>query len=135
MADGSHVPYEVDRLEIAARLRALLAPALASNRLRSIAARLQVSPQALRASIDHGDPHPSSAVVLAVVQLYGVDPTWLVTGEYNSATHREALEDPASVVRLLARTALRDDLCDQSTLIDFGLPNRSRIDDRGDRGD
>ena len=131
MANGSHGFYEVDRREIAARLRALLARALASDRLRTIAAQLRVSPGALRASIDDSDPHPSSGVVLAVVQHYGVDPTWLVTGEYSTASHREALEDPASVARLLARTPLRDSLFDHSTLIDFGVRDSSQIDNRG----
>lgn len=135
MANGSDVPYDIDRRDIASRLRALLAPAIASDGLRTIAARLRVSPRALRASIEGDDPHPSSAVVLAVVLHHGVDPTWLLTGEYNGATHREALEDPASVARLLARTSLRDSLSDQSSLTGFANPDSSRIDDRGGRGD
>lgn len=85
---------------------------MAKARLRTIAARLSVTPRSLRESIDRDDPHPSSGVVLAMVQYYGVDPMWLLTGNYDSATHRQALEEPASVARLLARTTLRLDLRD-----------------------
>ena len=113
VGSNAELPYDVDRHELAARLRALLQPALQATRLRALAARLNVKPRSLRDSIDCDDPHPSSAVVLAVVQHYGVDPTWLLTGEYDMATHRQALEDPASVVRLLARSALRFDVLDR----------------------
>lgn len=117
--DSADLPYAVDRRELAARLRALLQPTLSSMRLRTVAARLNVTARSLRDSIDGDDPHPSSAVVLAIVQHYGVDPTWLLTGEYDSATHRQALEDPASVVRLLARTTLRLDPLDRFVSTDL----------------
>lgn len=113
MVDLSGQFHQVDRHEIAARLRAVLTPALSASRLRTVAGRLKVTVAALRASIGQTDPQPSAAVVLAVVRQYGVDPTWILTGEYNSATHREALENPESVVRLLARTPLRNDLLDR----------------------
>jgi hypothetical protein len=32
-------------------------------------------------------------VLTAVVRVYGVDPSWLIHGEYSSATHYAALED------------------------------------------
>lgn len=120
VGDAARVPFEIDFRELAARLRALLQPALGSTSVRATAGRLHVSPRALRASIERGSPRPSSAVVLAVVQHYGVDPTWLLTGEYSSSTHRESLEDPTSVVRLLARTALRNDLLDRRGLLSRG---------------
>jgi hypothetical protein len=110
------LPYEVDRRELAARLDALLAPAFRASRMRTIATRLGVSAKALRASMDVDDPRPTAAVVIAVVRHYGVDPMWLLSGEYNGRTHREALEDPDSVMRLVARTTLRDDRSGPSAL-------------------
>lgn len=43
-------------------------------------------------SIDELGPVPALAVITAIVREYGVDPTWLVTGEYDAQTHRMALE-------------------------------------------
>jgi lambda repressor-like predicted transcriptional regulator len=114
VANFPDFPSPINRHDVAARLRALLDPALRKSRLRTVAVQLGVSPHALRSSIDASGPHPSADVILAVVQQYGVDPTWILTGEYNSATHREALEDPASAIRLLARSAIRTDRIDRS---------------------
>lgn len=103
MAD---LPYLVDRLQIAERLRGLLAPVIRRSRIRAVADELHVKARMLRESIDEIAPNPSVDVLFAVVRYYGVDPTWLLTGEYDSGTHREALEHPASAARLLARTSL-----------------------------
>jgi transcriptional regulator with XRE-family HTH domain len=56
-----------------------------------VAARLGVDEVSLRMSIDPMAPYPTLDVLIAVATAYGVDPTWLITGEYNAATHR-ALE-------------------------------------------
>jgi hypothetical protein len=135
VVDLSGELHQVDRYEVAARLRALLTPALSSTRLRTVAARLDVTASVLRASIDESEPHPSAAVVLAVVRQYGVDPTWILTGEYNAVTHREALEHPASVERLLARTALRNDLLDRPPPRRLASDNSVRRDTHAERAD
>ena len=95
---------------IAARLRRLFAghdggdPGLT-------AARLGVDEVALRTSVDELAPHPTIEVLIAVVRHYGVDPQWLVTGEYSAAVHHRALgaDGPPSdheISRLIANSML-----------------------------
>jgi hypothetical protein len=41
-------------------------------------------------------------VLAAVVRVYGLDPSWLLTGQYDRATHRIALQqDAAGIERVL----------------------------------
>ena len=47
-------------------------------------------------SIDPDSPHPTVEVLAAVIGEYGVDPTWLLTGVYDSRTHRDAIENSDS---------------------------------------
>jgi hypothetical protein len=101
------VPNEPDPHHVAARLRALLEPALHSSGLTAVAARLGVSSKLLRLSIGFRDPQLSAVIVAAVARQYGLDPTWLVTGEYDAATHREALEHPTRIDHLLAQAGFR----------------------------
>lgn len=54
--------------------------------------RLGVSADALRLSTDVDDPHPAIEVLDALVREEGVDPTWLLTGDYDFAAHQRALE-------------------------------------------
>lgn len=82
--------------EIAARLRALFAKPDDQD-WEVVAKRLGVSEVALRMSIDPLEPHPTVAIVAAAVAHYGVDPTWLLTGEYDPDTHRRALDDGADI--------------------------------------
>ncbi|HET7373916.1 MAG TPA: hypothetical protein VFJ20_11040 [Gemmatimonadaceae bacterium] len=118
MAD---LPYLVDRTQIAERLRALLTPVIRRSRIRAVADELHVKARTLRESIDEIAPNPSVDVLFAVVRFYGVDPTWLLTGEYDSSSHREALEHPASAARLLARTSLPRDRSTRPVLDDLLL--------------
>lgn len=78
------------RAEIAARIRGLIGGRDAS--IGAAALRLRVDETALRMSLDEISPYPTIDVVAAVVRDYGVDPTWLLTGMYNRATHRTSLE-------------------------------------------
>jgi hypothetical protein len=80
---------------IAARLRRLIGGE--RSRLNSLARELGVSEPALLMSIDEVAPQPSLEVIVAVVRRYGVDPTWLMTGEYNAARHRDAIGDEEAV--------------------------------------
>lgn len=59
-----------------------------------MASRLRVDEVSLRMSIDSLSPYPTLDVLSAVVTAYGVDPTWLITGEYNPSTHRAAEAQP-----------------------------------------
>ena len=47
---------------------------------------------ALRTAIDELVPNAGKDVLEAMVREYGIDPTWLLTGEYSAATHRRAVE-------------------------------------------
>jgi hypothetical protein len=62
--------------------------------LGAVAHRLGVDEVSLRMSIDLLAPYPTLDVLSAVVKTYGVDPTWLVTGEYNPNTHRASETEP-----------------------------------------
>lgn len=75
-----------------------------------IAFRLRVDMTSLHMSTDEDAPYPTIDVLAAVIREYGVDPGWLLTGYYDSATHRTALststdEMPAIVSTLLGRMA------------------------------
>ena len=56
------------------------------------ASRLGVEELSLRLSIDELSPHPTMEVIVAIVREYGIDPGWLLTGEYHSSSHRAAME-------------------------------------------
>jgi len=89
---------QLDSRAIAARLRSVL-PSLRRGKFAACAARLGVSEVALRMSIDYDEPHPTLEVVAAVVQQYGVDPCWLMSGEYDPAAHRAAIADDSDVTK------------------------------------
>ena len=94
-----------DRAAIADRIRGLIGgqhggdPAI-------VARELHVDEIGLRMSIDELAPNPTIDVVAAVVIAYGVDPSWLLTGEYDPATHRGILEEQESAERAVARLML-----------------------------
>lgn len=84
--------FTVDRLRIAVRVRSLLYAMIRRSGLGAVAEYLEVSLDSLQSSIDLNAPHPSVDVLLAVIRRLDVDPTWLLTGEYDVATHCETLE-------------------------------------------
>jgi len=90
----------MDRIGIAARLRGLIGGQEHGD-LGATATRLGVDEVSLRMSIDPLAPYPTLDVLAAVVSSYGVDPTWLVTGEYNPATHRMAESEPSRAMENL----------------------------------
>lgn len=83
---------EFDRAAIAARLRGLIA-GQDDGDLGKTAARLAVEEVSLRISVDELSPHPTVEVLAAVIREYGVDPGWLLTGDYATSTHRAAIEN------------------------------------------
>jgi hypothetical protein len=91
----------VDRAGIAARLRGLLG-GLETVDWGDVADRLGVEELSLRMSIDELSPHPTVEVLAAVIRVYGIDPSWLLTGKYDARTHRSVIEgdlDPSVSVR------------------------------------
>jgi hypothetical protein len=93
----------IDRSAIAARIRHLLG---AENPIDidALADRLRVGAFALRRSLDEMAPDPTLDVLASIVQEFGVDPSWLVHGEYNSATHHAVLDDNYNVRPVLRHT-------------------------------
>jgi hypothetical protein len=81
----------VDQIGIASRIRGLLGAAGTSDYAFS-ARRLGVTEIALRMSADELDPHPTFEVIVAVIREYGVDPAWLVSGQYDPNVHRTTLD-------------------------------------------
>lgn len=86
-----------NRREVAARLRALLAGQDGQD-LAAAARRLGVEEVSLRMSIDEEAPYPTLDVLVAFVATYGVDPKWLLSGQYDAATHRRVLDADARIV-------------------------------------
>jgi hypothetical protein len=78
---------------IAERLRAVIARP--GHQLDEIASILRVSREALQHLLNDGERPIDTGilidVVAALVREFAVDPQWLLTGQYDSATHRQAL--------------------------------------------
>jgi hypothetical protein len=73
-----------------------------------IARRLRVDELELRMTIDSDSPRPTMDVLLAVIREYAVDPTWLLTGDYDSATHRRMIDsDRAGLIDIVKDVARR----------------------------
>jgi hypothetical protein len=82
----------VDRHQVAARLRELVG-GLDAERVAKSAERLRIDEFTLRRSIDVKSPHPTLEVMVAAVREFGVDPNWLLTGDYSPTSHRRAMEE------------------------------------------
>jgi len=78
----------MDRHGIASRIRELIGDK--DTDLAGTAVRLGVAELSLRVSIDDLSPHPTTEVLVAIVRVFGVDPNWLIYGEYSPASHIEA---------------------------------------------
>ena len=67
---------------------------------------LGIDERHLRAAINNESRLSTLKVVGAVVRVYGLDPTWILTGNYDPATHHMALQgDSAAIDELLSRLA------------------------------
>jgi hypothetical protein len=91
-----------DRIAIAARIRGLISGQDGGD-VTACAQRLHVDEVGLRMSMDDLAPNPTIDVIAALVIAYGVDPSWLLTGDYDSATHRAILEEQEPVEQAIAR--------------------------------
>jgi len=104
-----------DRIAIAARIRGLIAGQDGGDPAEC-ARRIHVDEIGLRMSIDELAPNPTVNVIIAIIVSYGVDPTWLLTGNYDAATHRAVLEDMEPVERAVSRLMIPKIEKDGSTL-------------------
>jgi hypothetical protein len=91
-----------DRIAIAQRIRGLIAGQDGGDPAEC-ARRINADEIGLRMSIDELAPNPTIDVIVAIVLAYGVDPSWLLTGEYDTATHRSILEGEEPVERAVSR--------------------------------
>ena len=81
----------VTAAQLAERVRGLLGSTDATS-LRAAATRLGVHEDALGEIVRDETRQPSPQVLAAIVEALGVDATWLLTGEYDPATHRAVEE-------------------------------------------
>jgi len=97
------VLYLRDRAGFSARLKQIFESHQLS--VESMAEWLCLDVQAIEAAME-GDP--TLPVIVAVVREFAVDPTWLITGDYNASTLRSAIDDPVRAVsEVLRRTEPR----------------------------
>jgi transcriptional regulator with XRE-family HTH domain len=90
----AEVPEAINLGKVAARVRALVKFDEGGD-LSPLARRLGVNEATLRNTLASDRPRLDARTLAAVVQEFGIDPTWLLTGEYNIATHHMALDDDA----------------------------------------
>lgn len=95
---------ESTRRDIAMRLRGLIGGQTAD--LSECARLLGVDEVSLRISTDNVSPYPTLDVLSAAVAHYGIDPTYLLTGQYDSTSHRRVLDDPGVADEVLRKLTL-----------------------------
>jgi hypothetical protein len=103
----AEIPERIDPGEVAARVRALVQYDEGGG-LGPLARRLGVNEAALRDTLATDDPRLDVRTLAAVIHEFGIDPSWLLTGEYNTATHHLALDDDqqssiSAVLKLLTQ--------------------------------
>jgi hypothetical protein len=95
------------RAKIAERLRGLIA-GQDSGDLAVTARRLGVDEVSLRISIDELSPYPTVDVIAAIVNHYGVDPGYLISGRYDGRLHQKVLDEPAAAKEAVRKLAEDD---------------------------
>jgi hypothetical protein len=90
----------VDWTGIAGRINGLISMSDRAQ-IESAAARLGVDQQTLRLAVHDKSPTATLRVINALIRVYGLDPTWVMTGQYDAATHRAAMEGDAKKVEQL----------------------------------
>lgn len=81
--------YLTDRAGVGSRIEEILVnQGLSAD---DAAARLRTDQDSICAAVRGA---PTLSLLIAIVRGFGVDPTWLLTGEYNQHSHRASLEDP-----------------------------------------
>jgi len=91
----------IDKRAVAERIRGLLVGGQPA--IRDWTQRLGVSPLALQMSVDEEDPFPTFDVLSALVREQGVDPVWLLTGQYDTGPGQEPVSRPEETHRLITR--------------------------------
>ena len=92
---------------VAERISALVTASGQEN-VAGSALRLGVTEPQLREAMSGRSRFGSLKVVTAVIREFGLDPSWLVTGEYDATTHRAALEGDRHEIDSLVKRLVRD---------------------------
>jgi hypothetical protein len=116
--------FSFDRFAVAGRIRTILGEDVADP--AQLARRLGVGEWTLRVSLDPNAPEPTVEVMLAVVRVYGVDPSWLLTGEYDPVTHRAAADGDRSDIHATLESIRRRETPGTSPRV----PGRTPDDDK-----
>jgi len=107
---ASFAPVILNNLDVTTRVRIILGlhadQPFVDEQIEGCAQRLNVSELDLRATIDLEAPRPAVSVMVAVVRSFGIDPMWLITGEYNAGTHHEAIQGSSAEVESLIRSLM-----------------------------
>ena len=82
-----------DRAGVAGRITEILRNQQLS--IEDAAGRLRFDPLELEAALEG---EITLSMLIAVVRTFGIDPMWLLSGEYQQWSHRAAMEDPFTAV-------------------------------------
>jgi hypothetical protein len=97
---------KVDWSGVADRIKAFIGTSDQAQ-LSAAAVKLGVEERHLRDAIRHQSRFSMLKVIGAMVRVFGLDPSWVLTGRYDPATHRVAMEgDGAAIDALLSELAV-----------------------------
>ena len=69
-----------------------------------MARRLGVDERSLKASVE--GRRPTLNVMAALIRTYGLDPSWVLTGDYDPQTHRHALQSNTQEIEVAMKRML-----------------------------
>jgi hypothetical protein len=92
---------------VAERLRTVVSASSDADIART-AERIGLREEMLRESLNGRSRLSAIKVIAALTRYSGVDPGWILTGEFDSATHRRALEGSADDVEALVKAIIGD---------------------------
>lgn len=92
----------LDWHDVWSRINALLNVATADDISRT-ATRLGVRDQQLHETLNRQSRLSTLTVASAIVRMYGIDPSWLLTGTFDAATHRVGLRKDAREIEQVLR--------------------------------
>jgi hypothetical protein len=90
--------------------------------LSAAANRLGVEERHLRDAIEQQSRTSTLKVIAAIVRVYGLDPTWVLTGTYDSTTHRVAIQRDSSEIEVLLSRLVANasqDEAENTRILDF----------------
>lgn len=93
---------QVDWKAVAGRIQGLITPTR-QDAFATTARRLGVEERQLRDAISGMSRVSVMPVLASVARLFGLDPTWLLTGRYDSSTHRVALQGNTEEISAMIR--------------------------------